>query len=187
MAILAGRAMNCEINAYSRFDRKHYFYPDSPKGYQIAQVYHPIIGAGYVELPSGTKVRIEHAHLEGDAGKLTHFDTYSLVDLNRVDTPLIEIVSMPDIHSARDAHDYCRELWRLMRFAGVTYGDLYNCNMRFDINTSLAPEGSDKLGTRTEVKNLNSFRSVERAVEYEIRRQTRLLDAGEKVVQQTLG
>ncbi|MBQ9017488.1 Asp-tRNA(Asn)/Glu-tRNA(Gln) amidotransferase subunit GatB [Candidatus Saccharibacteria bacterium] len=187
MAILAGRAMNCEINAYSRFDRKHYFYPDSPKGYQITQFYHPIIGAGYVELPSGTKVRIEHAHLEGDAGKLTHFDTYSLVDLNRVDTPLIEIVSMPDIHSARDAHDYCRELWRLMRFAGVTYGDLYNGNMRFDINTSLAPEGSDKLGTRTEVKNLNSFRSVERAVEYEIKRQTRLLDAGDKVVQQTLG
>ena len=187
MAILAGRAMNCEINAYSRFDRKHYFYPDSPKGYQITQFYHPIIGEGYVELPSGTKVRIEHAHLEGDAGKLTHFDSYSLVDLNRVDTPLIEIVSMPDIHSAKDAHDYCRELWRLMRYAGVTYGDLYNGNMRFDINTSLAPEGSDKLGTRTEVKNLNSFRSVERAVEYEIERQTKILESGEKVVQQTLG
>jgi len=187
LAILAGRAMNCEINAYSRFDRKHYFYPDSPKGYQITQFYHPIIGAGYVELPSGTKIRIEHAHLEGDAGKLTHFDGYSLVDLNRVDTPLIEIVSMPDIHSAKDAHDYCKELWRLMRYAGVTYGDLYNGNMRFDVNTSLAPEGAEKLGTRTEVKNLNSFRSVERAVEYEIARQTKVLEAGEKVVQQTLG
>ena len=187
LAILAGRAMNCEINAESRFDRKHYFYPDSPKGYQITQFYHPIIGAGYVELPSGTQVRIEHAHLEGDAGKLTHFDTYSLVDLNRVDTPLIEIVSMPDIHSARDAHDYCKELWRLMRFAGVTYGDLYNGNMRFDVNISLAPEGSSELGTRAEVKNLNSFRSVERAVEYEIKRQARLLDAGEKIVQETRG
>lgn len=187
MAIRAGRAMNCEINAFSRFDRKHYFYPDSPKGYQITQFYHPIIGAGYVELPSGTKVKIEHAHLEGDAGKLTHFDTYSLVDLNRVDTPLIEIVSMPDIHSAKDAHDYCKELWRLMCYAGVTYGDLYNGNMRFDVNTSVAPEGSDKLGTRTEVKNLNSFRSVERAVEYEIKRQTKLLEAGEKVIQETLG
>lgn len=187
LAILAGRAMNCEINAYSRFDRKHYFYPDSPKGYQITQFYHPIIGAGYVELPSGTKIRIEHAHLEGDAGKLTHFDTYSLVDLNRVDTPLIEIVSMPDIHSAKDAHDYCKELWRLMCFAGVTYGDLYNGNMRFDINTSVAPEGSDKLGTRTEVKNLNSFRSVERAVEYEIKRQSKLLEAGKKVKQETRG
>ena len=187
LAILAGRAMNCEINASSRFDRKHYFYPDSPKGYQITQFYHPIIGEGWVELPSGNKVRIEHAHLEGDAGKLTHFDTYSLVDLNRVDTPLIEIVSMPDIHSAKDAHDYCKALWRLMCFAGVTNGDLYNGNMRFDVNVSIAPEGSDQLGTRAEVKNLNSFRSVERAVEYEIKRQSKLLDAGEKVVQETRG
>ena len=186
-AILAGKAMNCEINASSRFDRKHYFYPDSPKGYQITQFYHPIIGAGYVELPSGTKIRIEHAHLEGDAGKLTHFDTYSLVDLNRVDTPLIEIVSMPDIHSAKDAHDYCKELWRLMTFAGVSYGDLYNGNMRFDVNVSLAPEGSTELGTRAEIKNLNSFRSVERAAEYEIVRQSKLLDAGEKIIQETRG
>ena len=186
-AILAGRAMNCKINATSRFDRKHYFYPDSPKGFQITQFYEPIIGEGYVELPSGVKIRIEHAHLEGDAGKLTHFDTYSLVDFNRVDTPLIEIVSMPDIHSAKDAHDYCKELWRLMCFAGVTYGDLYNGNMRFDVNISLAPEGSKVLGTRAEVKNLNSFRSVERAVEYEIKRQSKLLDKGEKVVQETRG
>ena len=187
LAIRAGRAMNCEINAFSRFDRKHYFYPDSPKGYQITQFYQPIIGAGYVELPSGTKVRIEHAHLEGDAGKLTHYEDYSLVDLNRVDTPLIEIVSMPDIHSAKDAHDYCKELWRLMTFADVSYGDLYNGNMRFDVNISLAPEGSDKLGTRAEIKNLNSFRSVERAAEYEIKRQSKLLDAGEKVIQETRG
>ena len=186
-AILAGKAMNCKINNYSRFDRKHYFYPDSPKGYQITQFYHPIIGEGYVELPSGRRIRIEHAHLEGDAGKLTHFDNYSLVDLNRVDTPLIEIVSMPDIHSAKDAHDYCKELWRLMIFAGVSYGDLYNGNMRFDVNTSIAPEGSEQLGTRTEVKNLNSFRSVERAIEYEIARQTKVLEAGEKVVQETRG
>ena len=187
LCILAGRAMNCEINAFSRFDRKHYFYPDSPKGYQITQFYQPIIGSGYVELPSGTRVRINHAHLEGDAGKLTHFDAYSLVDLNRVDTPLIEIVSEPDIHSAHDAHDYAKELWRLMCHAGVTYGDLYNGNMRFDVNVSLAPEGSSELGTRAEVKNLNSFRSVERAVEYEIKRQSKILDAGEKVVQETRG
>ncbi|MDO4967463.1 MAG: Asp-tRNA(Asn)/Glu-tRNA(Gln) amidotransferase subunit GatB [Candidatus Saccharibacteria bacterium] len=186
-AIRAGRAMNCEINASSRFDRKHYFYPDSPKGYQITQFYHPIIGEGYVELPDGKKIRIEHAHLEGDAGKLTHFDTYSLVDLNRVDTPLIEIVSMPDMHSAKDAHDYCKTLWRLMCFAEVTNGDLYNGNMRFDVNVSLAPEGSDELGTRAEVKNLNSFKSVERAVEYEIKRQSKLLDKGEKVIQETRG
>ncbi len=186
-AILAGKAMNCEINAFSRFDRKHYFYPDSPKGYQITQFYQPIIGAGFVELPSGAHVRINHAHLEGDAGKLTHFDSYSLVDLNRVDTPLIEIVSEPDIHSAKDAHDYCKELWRLMCYAGVTYGDLYNGNMRFDVNVSIAPEGSNELGTRAEVKNLNSFRSVERAVEYEILRQSKILDDGGRVVQETLG
>ncbi|MBQ6409853.1 Asp-tRNA(Asn)/Glu-tRNA(Gln) amidotransferase subunit GatB, partial [Candidatus Saccharibacteria bacterium] len=186
-AILAGKAMNCEINAFSRFDRKHYFYPDSPKGYQITQFYQPIIGAGFVELPSGARVRINHAHLEGDAGKLTHFDSYSLVDLNRVDTPLIEIVSEPDIHSAKDAHDYCKELWRLMCYAGVTYGDLYNGNMRFDVNVSIAPEGSNELGTRAEVKNLNSFRSVERAVEYEILRQSKILDDGGRVVQETLG
>lgn len=186
-AILAGRAMNCEINPQSRFDRKHYFYPDSPKGYQITQFYAPIIGPGYVELPSGKQIHIEHAHLEGDAGKLTHFSDYSLVDLNRVDTPLIEIVSDPDIHTAKDAHDYCKELWRLMCFAGVTYGDLYNGNMRFDVNISLAPTGSDQLGTRAEVKNLNSFRSVERAVEYEIARQSAILDKGEKVIQETRG
>ncbi len=186
-AIRAGRAMHCEINAYSRFDRKHYFYPDSPKGYQITQFYHPIIGEGYVELPNGTKVRIEHAHLEGDAGKLTHSDTYSLVDLNRVDTPLIEIVSMPDIHSAADARDYTKELWRLMTYAKVTFGDLYNGNMRFDVNVSLAEEGATELGTRTETKNLNSFRSVERAIEFEIKRQTKLLEKGEKIRQETRG
>ena len=186
-AIRAGHAMHCDINRSSRFDRKHYFYPDSPKGYQITQFYHPIIGEGYVDLPSGNRVRIEHAHLEGDAGKLTHFSSYSLVDLNRVDTPLIEIVSMPDIHSAKDAHDYTKALWRLMCYAEVTNGDLYNGNMRFDVNVSLAPEGSDELGTRTETKNLNSFRSVERAVEYEIKRQTKLLEKGEKIVQETRG
>lgn len=187
LAILAGRAMNCEINPVSRFDRKHYFYPDSPKGYQITQFYQPIIGEGYVLLSNGTRIRIEHAHLEGDAGKLTHFNDYSLVDLNRVDTPLLEIVSQPDIHSARDAHDYAKELWRLMTFAGVSLGDLYNGNMRFDVNISLAPEGSSELGTRAEIKNLNSFRSVFRAVEYEIKRQTKILEAGEKVVQETRG
>ncbi len=186
-AIRAGRAMNCKINTFSRFDRKHYFYPDSPKGYQITQFYQPIIGEGYVELPSGVRVRIEHAHLEGDAAKSTHFDSFSLVDFNRVDTPLIEIVSMPDIHSAEDARDYCRELWRLMCHADVTRGDLYNGNMRFDINTSVAPEDSEELGVRTEVKNLNSFRSVERAVAYEIERQTKLLKKGEKVIQETRG
>lgn len=186
-AVRAGLALNSEINLESRFDRKHYFYPDLPKGYQITQMYHPIIGAGFIELPDGTKIRIEHAHLEEDAGKLSHESTHSLVDLNRAGTPLIEIVSMPDIHSAAHARDYAKELWRVMTYAKVTFGDLYNGNMRFDVNISVAPEGSDKLGTRTEVKNLNSFRSVERAVEYEIKRQTKLLEKGEKIVQETRG
>ena len=187
LAIIAGAAMNCKINSRSRFDRKHYFYPDSPKGYQITQFYSPIIGAGFIELPSGKKIRIEHAHLEGDAGKLSHSDTYSLVDLNRVDTPLIEIVSMPDIFSATEARDYCKELWRNMIYAGVTNGDLYNGNMRFDVNISLRKSETAPLGTRAEIKNLNSFRSIERAVEYEYSRQKKLLDAGEKIVQETRG
>ena len=187
LAVRAGHAMNAKINLLSRFDRKHYYYPDLPKGYQITQLFHPIIGPGYIILPDGTKIRIEHAHMEEDAGKLTHFDTYSLVDLNRAGTPLIEIVSMPDIHSATHARDYCHELWRAMTFAGVTYGDLYNGNMRFDVNISLAKPGAKKLGTRAEIKNLNSFRSVERAVEYEYERQSKLLDSGERVVQETRG
>lgn len=187
LAVKVGYALNAVVNLYSRFDRKHYFYPDLPKGYQITQMFYPIIGAGFVELPDGTKIRIEHAHLEEDAGKLSHESTYSLVDLNRAGTPLVEIVSQPDIHSAAHARDYTKELWRLMTHAGVTFGDLYNGNMRFDVNISIAPEGSDQLGTRTEVKNLNSFRSVERAVEYEIKRQTKLLEKGEKVVQETRG
>lgn len=187
LAVRAGLALNAEVNLESRFDRKHYFYPDLPKGYQITQMFHPIIGAGYVELPDGTKVRIEHAHLEEDAGKSSHENGYSLIDLNRAGTPLVEIVSMPDIHSAAHARDYAKELWRVMIHAGVTYGDLYNGNMRFDVNISVAEEGSEQLGTRTEVKNLNSFRSVERAVEYEVKRQIKLLEKGEKVVQETRG
>ena len=187
LAVRGGLALNAEINLESRFDRKHYYYPDLPKGYQISQLYHPIIGAGFVTLPDGTKIRIEHAHMEEDAGKLTHFDTYSLVDLNRAGTPLIEIVSMPDIHSAAHARDYCKELWRAMTYAGVTLGDLYNGNMRFDVNISLKKPEDKELGTRAEIKNLNSFRSVERAVEYEYQRQSKLLDKGERVVQETRG
>ena len=184
-AVRAGLAMNCKINLTSRFDRKHYYYPDLPKGYQITQMYQPIIGAGAVHLPDGSTVKIEHAHLEEDAGKLTHFGSYSLVDLNRAGTPLIEIVSMPDIHSAAQARMYCEELHHLMIYAGVSNGDLYQGNMRFDVNISVSK--TDELGTRTEIKNLNSFRSVEKAVEYEFARQTALLEKGEKVKQETRG
>lgn len=183
--VRAGLAMNCKINLVSRFDRKHYYYPDLPKGYQITQMYQPIIGAGVIHLPDGSDVHIEHAHLEEDAGKLTHFGTYSLVDLNRAGTPLIEIVSMPDIHSAAQARAYCEELHRLMMYAGVTNGDLYQGNMRFDINVSVSK--TDELGTRTETKNLNSFRSIERAVEYEVKRQIEVLEKGGKVKQETRG
>lgn len=186
-AVRAGLALNSEINLESRFDRKHYFYPDLPKGYQITQLFHPIIGAGFVELPDGTKIRIEHAHLEEDAGKSTHDSSYSLIDLNRAGTPLVEIVSQPDIHSAAHARDYTKELWRLMTYAGVTFGDLYNGNMRFDVNISVAPDSSDELGAKVEVKNLNSFRSVERVVEFEIKRQIRLIEKGENIQQETRG
>ena len=184
-AVRAGLAMNCKINLTSRFDRKQYYYPDLPKGYQITQMYQPIIGAGAVHLPDGSTVKIEHAHLEEDAGKLTHFGSYSLVDLNRAGTPLIEIVSMPDIHSAAQARMYCEELHHLMIYAGVSNGDLYQGNMRFDVNISVSK--TDELGTRAEIKNLNSFRSVEKAVEYEFARQTALLEKGEKVKQETRG
>ena len=190
-AIMAGKALNSDIAPISRFDRKHYFYPDLPKGYQITQMYNPIILAGLVKVPleDGTliDVRINHAHLEEDAGKLTHHGDHSLVDLNRAGTPLIEIVSEPDIHSAEQAKAYATELYRLMTYAGVTNGDLYHGNMRFDVNISAALKGADKLGTRSEVKNLNSFRSVERAAEFEFRRQIALLEAGEAVVQETRG
>ncbi|HSW91177.1 MAG TPA: Asp-tRNA(Asn)/Glu-tRNA(Gln) amidotransferase subunit GatB [Candidatus Saccharimonadales bacterium] len=191
LAIKAGKALNAPIARVSRFDRKHYFYPDLPKGYQTTQMYNPIILAGYVDAPleDGTSVRvhIHHAHMEEDAGKLTHFSDYSLVDLNRAGTPLIEIVSDPDIHSAAGAKAYAAELHRLMTYAGVTRGDLYHGNMRFDVNLSVAKKGATELGTRTEVKNLNSFRSIEKAAEYEFRRQVTLLEKGEEIIQETRG
>jgi len=191
LAVRAGKALNAEIAHVSRFDRKHYFYPDLPKGYQITQMYQPIIIGGLVEAPmldgSTVKVRIHHAHIEEDAGKLTHHTGFSLVDLNRAGTPLIEIVSEPDIHSAAGAKAYATELQRLMTFAGVSLGDLYQGNMRFDVNLSVALKGATELGTRAEVKNLNSFRSVEKAAEYEYLRQIEILENGEKVVQETRG
>lgn len=191
LAIRAGKALNAEIARVSRFDRKHYFYPDLPKGYQTTQMYQPTIGAGYVDAPVddavSVHVRIHHAHIEEDAGKLTHYGDHSLVDLNRAGTPLIEIVSEPDIHSPAEAKAYATELYRLMTYAGVTHGDLYHGNMRFDVNISIAPKGANDLGTRAEVKNLNSFKSVEKAAEHEFRRQVELLERGESVVQETRG
>lgn len=191
LAILAGKALNAPIAHISRFDRKHYFYPDLPKGYQTSQMYQPIILSGHIDAPlddgSSVRVRIHHAHMEEDAGKLTHFGDHSLIDLNRAGTPLIEIVSEPDIHSPEAAKAYASELHKLMVFAGVTHGDLYHGNMRFDVNISVAPKGSSELGKRAEIKNLNSFRSVERAAAYEFERQVELIERGEQIVQETRG
>lgn len=193
LAIRAGVALNAELNLHSAFERKHYFYPDLPLGYQITQLERPIIGAGLVEvpLPDGQllPVRIHHAHLEADAGKLTHPTgaDYSLVDLNRAGTPLIEIVSEPDMHSSQEAKAYAQELYLRMTQAGVTHGNLFHGNMRFDVNISLAPAGAAELGTRAEIKNLNSFRAVEKVVEYEFKRQAALLASGQSVVQETRG
>lgn len=192
LAVKAGLALRAEIATTSHFDRKHYFYPDLPKGYQITQFERPIVGAGLVEAPIGggefVTVRITRAHLEEDAGKSSHPDgaDYSLVDLNRAGTPLLEIVSEPDIHSPLEARAYAHELYLLMKYAAVSEVDLYHGNMRFDVNVSVSDQ-PDKLGTRSETKNLNSFKSVEKAVEYEINRQIELLEKGQEVVQETRG
>ncbi len=183
-------ALNTKPQQHSIFERKHYFYPDLPKGYQITQLTQPIIKGGHVKINVGgqTKnVQINRVQIEEDAGKNTHpaGANYSLVDLNRAGTPLLEIVSEPDIKSAEEAKAYVRELYLLVRYAGVSDADLYHGNMRFDVNVSLSD--NEKLGTRTETKNLNSFRSVEKAVEYEIKRQTQLLEKGQEIVQETRG
>ena len=190
LAIRAAHVLNTKAQKFSAFDRKHYFYPDLPKGYQISQLYYPIILGGYIEiLVDGQlkKIGITRAHLEEDAGKNTHptGKDFSLVDLNRAGTPLLEIVSEPDMHSPTEAKAYARELYLLMKYADVSEADLYYGNMRFDVNISMS--NTDELGNRAEIKNLNSFRSVEKAVEYEIKRQTDLLNKGEKIVQETRG
>lgn len=193
LAVRAGLAMKAEIPRLSRFERKHYFYPDLPLGYQITQLAEPVIMGGELDVPqldgSSKLVRIHHAHLEADAGKLTHptGSAKSFVDLNRAGTPLIEIVSEADMHSPAEARAYAQELYLLMKYADVTHGDLYHGNMRFDVNISLAPLGVDTLGTRAEIKNLNSFRSVEKAAEFECLRQAELLEKGEAIVQETRG
>lgn len=190
LAVRAADALKVRPQRFSRFDRKHYFYPDLPKGYQISQLHYPIILGGHVDIEvDGQKksIGITRAHLEEDAGKSTHpaGKDYSLVDLNRAGTPLLEIVSEPEIHSPQEAKAYARELYLLMKYADVSEADLYYGNMRFDVNVSVSK--TDKLGDRTETKNLNSFRAVEKAVEYEIKRQIALLEKGEPVIQETRG
>lgn len=191
LAIRAAYALNTEPQKYSYFERKHYFYPDLPLGYQISQLEEPIIKSGSLHFEiagKNYKVRINRVQIEADAGKSTHpaGENYSLVDLNRAGTPLLEIVSEPDMHSAEEAKAYAHELYLAMRYADVSDCNMYYGNMRFDVNVSVS-SNPDKWGTRTETKNLNSFRAVEKAVEYEIDRQIERLEKGENVVQETRG
>src|SRR5690554_6103268 len=190
-AIMFGLAVNADINKRSIFERKNYFYPDLPKGYQTTQLDLPIVGAGNIEitLDSGkTKnIRIHHAHLEEDAGKSLHEDYhgYSGIDLNRAGTPLIEIVSEPELRSAAEAAAYMKALHTLVRYLEICDGNMQEGSFRCDANVSVRPRGSSILGTRTELKNLNSFRYIERAIEYEVERQIDLIESGGKVVQET--
>lgn len=192
LAVRAGLSMNCQINEYSSFSRKHYFYPDLPKGYQITQYDEPINGAGFIEITYGPKdnlqkkkIGIHHAHLEEDASKSSHEGSYSLIDFNRSGCPLLEIVSMPDMRSADEAYAYLTEIKRLMRWVGASNCDMEKGELRVDVNVSLRPKGQEKFGTRAEIKNLNSFKAVKDALNYEIARQTEILNGGGQVKQET--
>ena len=192
LAVRAGLSMNCKTNETSSFSRKHYFYPDLPKGYQITQNEEPINGAGYIEITFGPKenlqkkrIGIHHAHLEEDAAKSSHFADHSLVDYNRAGCPLLEIVSMPDLRSPDEAYAYLTEIKRLMRWVGASNCDMEKGELRVDVNISLRPKGQEKFGTRAEIKNVNSFKAVRDALNYEINRQTELLNAGGQVKQET--
>ena len=191
MGILTGLALNCEIPSRCKFDRKQYFYPDLPKGYQISQYDEPICVNGYIDI-NGKRIGITRAHLEEDAGKLVHAgsdglagSSYSLVDLNRAGTPLLEIVSEPDMRSSEEARAYMEELRNIVRYIGVCDGNLEEGSMRCDANISIMPKGSKEFGTRAEIKNVNSFSALQRAIEYEIDRQIEIVEEGGKVVQET--
>jgi aspartyl-tRNA(Asn)/glutamyl-tRNA(Gln) amidotransferase subunit B len=185
-AIMAGLATHCEIAPISKMDRKNYCYPDLPKAYQISQLYEPLCKNGYIQLSNGRKIRIHHIHIEEDAGKLVHQRGNTYVDYNRGGVPLIEIVSEPDIRSIEEAREYLEKIQSIMRYIGVSDCKMQEGSLRCDVNVSLRPMGSEKLGTRTEIKNMNSFTYMERALRYEINRQADLLDSGEKVEQETL-
>jgi aspartyl-tRNA(Asn)/glutamyl-tRNA(Gln) amidotransferase subunit B len=193
-ALRVALALHCEIAPVSVFARKNYFYPDLPKGYQISQYEHPLATRGYLTLhtPEGErKIRIRRVHLEEDTGKLTHIhqeqDSYSLVDLNRAGVPLLEIVSEPDLRSAVEVRAFAASLRSILRYLKVNSGDLEKGVLRVEPNISVRPQGSRELGTRVEVKNLNSFRALERSVAYEIERQITELQRGNPIAQQTVG
>ena len=194
LAIKAALSLNCTVVKTSIFARKNYFYPDLPKGYQISQYEYPLAVNGFILINTseGKKsIRVRRAHLEEDTGKLTHVskdgESYSLVDLNRAGVPLLEIVSEPDMHSVEDVRTYSRNLRAILRWLGVSSGDMEKGTMRFEANLSLRPEGCEEFGMRVEIKNLNSFKAMEQAILYQMDIQREKLDKGEKVKQQTLG
>jgi aspartyl-tRNA(Asn)/glutamyl-tRNA(Gln) amidotransferase subunit B len=192
-AIMAGLALNCKISQYSKFDRKNYFYPDLPKAYQISQYDLPLCEDGFVEIDTETgikKIGINRIHMEEDAGKLIHEgsidkSTGSLVDYNRTGVPLIEIVSEPDMRSPAEAHKYLNQLKKILEYLGVSDCNMEEGSLRCDANVSIRPVGQKEFGTKTELKNMNSFKAVEKALEYEVERQKQVLDRGEKVIQET--
>lgn len=185
-AIRAGLATNCQIAEISKMDRKNYCYPDLPKAYQISQFDMPLCNHGYIELSNGRRIRILRIHIEEDAGKLVHSRGSTMVDYNRGGVPLIEIVSEPDIRSVDEAREYVEKLQMIMRYIGVSDCKMQEGSMRCDVNISVRPVGSEKLGTRTEIKNMNSISFIGKAMEYEFNRQVDLLESGEQVVQETL-
>lgn len=192
-AIKTGLALNCEIAEFSKYDRKNYFYPDLPKAYQISQYNLPICRNGYLEIEvdgQQKRVGITRVHMEEDAGKLVHQGTitatpYSLVDLNRSGVPLLEIVSEPDMRTPQEARLYMEKLRAILLFLGVSDCKMQEGSLRCDANVSVRPRGETRFGTKTEIKNMNSFRALERALEFEIDRQIELLEDGEKIVQET--
>jgi len=185
-----GLALNCKVTNETQFARKSYFYPDLPKGYQISQYDKPICGNGWIKV-NGNKVGIERIHLEEDAGKLFHPKgaEHTLVDLNRAGVPLMELVTKPDIREAQEARKFCQELQLILRYLGISDADMEKGQMRCEVNVSLIKKNSKKIlsGTKVEVKNLNSFKVVERSIDYEIKRQKKILEKGEKVVAETRG
>lgn len=184
-AILAGLATHCEIAEVSKMDRKNYVYPDLPKAYQISQFDMPLCKNGCIALSNGRKIRITRIHIEEDAGKLVHSRGNTYVDYNRGGVPLIEIVSEPDIRSPEEAKEYVEKLQFLMRYIGVSDCKMEEGSMRCDVNVSVRPQGSEQLGTRAEIKNMNSISFITKAMAYEFDRQCDLLDCGEEVVQET--
>ena len=190
MTIMAGLALNCTIEEFNIFARKNYFYPDLPKGYQISQYDYPLCRNGWLEIETSQgrrKIGIRRVHLEEDTGKNIHMGDVSLIDFNRSGVPLMEIVSEPDLHTAEEVKAYAEKLRAVLRYLGVNSGDMEKGVIRFEPNISIRPVGSKELGTRTELKNLNSFRALERGTAYELARQAKVLESGGQVVQETRG